>query len=89
MNFPVLLTSNIDNVNEGIKSLPELIKGGFYDSLKALFSQIYNLAYWGTAFYSQYEICCGVCTDEKKYTGKVTIAIITYVFLTIIAGVIL
>lgn len=85
----MIYLSTINGINEGIRSLPEIMQDKFTGWLVEGFRYIYGLSYWTEAFYGTYQTCCGVATQDKTRTGKIIIAIILYVFLTILASVIL
>lgn len=77
------------HVNDGIKSLPDIIKGGAINKATEIFTGVYGLTYWIVNFYCTYQLCCYVTSSDGKRINKIISAIIMYIFLTIIASVIL
>lgn len=79
---------NVDEINQGIRTLPEIIKGNFVDYCKICFAYIYELSYWGVAYYDIYQICCESVLRVGKRSAKVIISVIFFAFLTIVWSVI-
>ncbi len=98
--FETAIATVGETVNQGIPSLPDLISQGFsnvwgnivnsfVDTCKMCFAYLYELSHWGVTIYDIYQICCGVATNNNERFGKVVVSIIFYIFISIVAGVVL